>query len=231
MSTTSGRRSDVFGQAEQTAHEWLATVARHLSSEDLHLAFRVSRAWLHTVRDRLSVDGAAHFAAQLPVTWRGLFYDGWQPAHVPVKYDAEQFLLTVAQDSGISLPEARRAAAAVTAALVELTSPDHIRHLLLQLPEALREVLEPDGQAGVQRAEAEQVPEPERRGPSSGGAAGPPVEARIDRLERDVQVVTEALGALLGALDEPPASEPEPSRSLSGARRAHQILLSRTSTD
>jgi hypothetical protein len=98
------------------------------------------------------VVGAAHFAAQLPVTWRGLFYDGWQPAQVPVTYEVEQFLVTVAQDSGTSVPEARQAAAAVTAALEELTSGDQIRRLI-QLSSALRDVLDSSGQQRAQPAE------------------------------------------------------------------------------
>jgi uncharacterized protein (DUF2267 family) len=230
MTTASARRFDVFAQAEQTAHEWLTTVARYLATEDPHHAYRVVRTWLHTVRDRLSVDGAAHFAAQLPVIWRGLFYDGWQPAHVPVKYDVEQFLIAVAQDAGTSVPEARRDAAAVTAALEELTSPDLIRHLLIQLPGDLREALEPAGQQRAKPAREQPPGGPEPGTSSSGDPVEPPIEARVERLERDVQILADALGAFVDALDEPPSSEPEPTRQTAAARRAHQILLTRTST-
>jgi uncharacterized protein (DUF2267 family) len=230
MATTSAGRTDVFGQVEQTAHEWLAAVARHLATEDPHHAYRMLRTWLHTVRDRLPVDGAAHFAAQLPMTLRGLFYDGWQPAHVPVKYDVEQFLITVAQDSRTSVPEARRAAAAVTAALEELTSPDQMGHLLLQLPVPLREILEPNGQHRAQPAQEKPPREPQPGASSWGDTVEPPHAARIGRLERDVQILADALGALVEALDERPSSEPEPMRQVSAARRAHQILLTRTTT-
>ena len=230
MTTASARRFDVFNQAEQTAREWLVTVSRYLPTEDPHHAYGIVRAWLHSVRDRLTVDAAAHFAAQLPLVWRGLFYDGWQPRQVPVKYDADQFLMTIAQDANLSIGEARQAAAAVTAALQELTSTDHLGHLLAQLPGPLREVLEPRGQQRSERAEHEQPTPPEPRSPAAGETVRRPVDARVERLEHDVQRLTAALSAFVHAFEESPSSEPEPTRHANGARRAHQILLTRTST-
>ena len=228
MSTA--RRFDIFGQAEQTAHDWLATVAQHVATEDQHRAHRLVRAWLHTVRDRLTVESAVHFAAQLPLVWRGLFYDGWQPRQVPVKYDADQFLMTVAQDADLSIEEARQAVAAVTEALEELTSTNQIGHLLAQLPMPLREVLEPSGRRRLQVAGEKPALPPEQRPPASGATVQPPVDERVERLEHDVQVLADALGAFVQGFEEGPRSEPEPTRRAAGARRAHQILLTRTNT-
>jgi uncharacterized protein (DUF2267 family) len=50
------------------------------------------RAVLHALRDRLVVTEAADMAAQLPTLIRGLFYEGWKPAKVPVKMTREEFL-------------------------------------------------------------------------------------------------------------------------------------------
>jgi uncharacterized protein (DUF2267 family) len=50
------------------------------------------RAVLHALRDRLVVTEAADMAAQLPMLIRGLFYEGWKPAKVPVKMSREEFL-------------------------------------------------------------------------------------------------------------------------------------------
>ncbi|MBO0874187.1 MAG: DUF2267 domain-containing protein, partial [Pseudonocardia sp.] len=63
-----------------TAEVWVSAVAQQLGTEDRHYACRGLRAWLHTVRDRVTVDGAAHFAAQPPMLLRGLFFDGWTPS-------------------------------------------------------------------------------------------------------------------------------------------------------
>ena len=39
--------------AMQTAHTWVHDVAREFDTEDGEFAYRVLRAWLHTLRDRL----------------------------------------------------------------------------------------------------------------------------------------------------------------------------------
>lgn len=70
-------------QAVQSANHWLKEIASDSQVEDAGHAYSVLRAVLHTLRDRLSVDEAADFAAQLPVFWRGVFFEGWQPSHVP----------------------------------------------------------------------------------------------------------------------------------------------------
>ena len=54
------------------ANAWLADIDAGFGTSDRHLAYRVLRAWLHCLRDRLSVEVAAHFAAQLPELLRGL---------------------------------------------------------------------------------------------------------------------------------------------------------------
>jgi len=50
--------------AMHIAHTWVNDVARELDTEDREFAYRVLRAWLHTLRDRLPVEASAHFAAQ-----------------------------------------------------------------------------------------------------------------------------------------------------------------------
>jgi uncharacterized protein (DUF2267 family) len=61
-------------------------------------SYAALRSVLHAVRDRLTVDEAAHVAAQLPMLVRGMYYEGWDPSNVPVKMDREQFLERVARD-------------------------------------------------------------------------------------------------------------------------------------
>ena len=62
--------------ATQSAHTWIRDVAREFDTEDLEFAYRVLRAWLHTLRDRLTVQASAHFAAQLPDLIRGVYLRG-----------------------------------------------------------------------------------------------------------------------------------------------------------
>jgi uncharacterized protein (DUF2267 family) len=44
--------------------QWLADVADEFGTGDRRFAYRVTRAWLHTLRDRLPVPVAAHFAVR-----------------------------------------------------------------------------------------------------------------------------------------------------------------------
>jgi uncharacterized protein (DUF2267 family) len=53
----------VFDHAVRTADEWLASVAREFETKDQTFANRALRAWLHGLRDELTVEVCAHFAA------------------------------------------------------------------------------------------------------------------------------------------------------------------------
>jgi uncharacterized protein (DUF2267 family) len=87
---------EVIDSTVQKTHEWLDDIAEiaHLSKAD---AYKALRAVLQTLRDRLPVDDAAHLAAQLPLLIRGIFFDGWRPADVPIKLSREAFLDAVGQ--------------------------------------------------------------------------------------------------------------------------------------
>jgi uncharacterized protein (DUF2267 family) len=62
------------------------------------LSYDALRSALHVLRDRLPVQEAADLAAQLPMVMRGLYYEGWRPAKVPVKMNHEEFLQRVQHD-------------------------------------------------------------------------------------------------------------------------------------
>jgi uncharacterized protein (DUF2267 family) len=107
------------------------------------MAYRVTRSWLHTLRDRLPVPIAAHLAAQLPELLRGVFYEGWNPSKVPVKYGKDEYLERFAQNAQIHKTEARTSGQLVTAALSKHLSPGIVSEAFGVLPADIRDILEP----------------------------------------------------------------------------------------
>ena len=129
--------------AVQTAHTWINDVAREFATEDREFAYRVLRAWLHTLRDRLTVEASAHFAAQLPDLIRGVYYAGWNPDAVPEKFDAEAYTRRFAREATITPGEVGKAAAATTAAVSKHLPPAQVNKVLDQLPAAIRILMQP----------------------------------------------------------------------------------------
>ena len=112
--------------AVQATHIWVNDVAKEFDTDDREFAYGVLRAWLHTLRDRLTVEASARFAAQLPDLIRGVFYAGWNPNNVPDKYDAEVCALRFAKEAGVALDDVGEAAAATTAAVLHHLPAAHV---------------------------------------------------------------------------------------------------------
>ncbi|WIX98245.1 DUF2267 domain-containing protein [Amycolatopsis mongoliensis] len=201
---------DPLAHAQQRAHEWLTAVAAQLGTEDRHFAYRAVRAWLHLVRDRLTVDSAVHLGAQLPQFLRGVYYEGWAPAKVPVRYDADRFSALFAGEAQVGIAEVPAIAGAVSAAMNGLFSPGQLDHVFTVLPAGLRSELE--GRPPVASAQ-----------PASHGTE----HLRLNALEDTVLLLTDAVSALVRGLEELPTGEPGGGRAAKAAQEAHRILMSR----
>jgi len=131
---------------ERTVHktnEWLDDLAGEMHT-DREEAWRVLRAYLRVLRDRLTVDEAAQLAAQLPHLLRGVFYEGFDPGHQPERIrDRDELLARLAELARLrSDDEAARAAAAATRVLRRHISEGEFDDVLAQLPKDIRAVLE-----------------------------------------------------------------------------------------
>jgi uncharacterized protein (DUF2267 family) len=115
----------------QKTHDWIARVAEALHMEKRD-AYKSLRAVLHTVRDRLPVDVAVHFGAQLPMLIRGLYYEGWAPSKVPMKLSREQFLDSVREkivaDRAIDPLETTLAVLSVVSTYIGGGEIDKVKH-------------------------------------------------------------------------------------------------------
>ena len=75
----------IFEESTKDAALLLKDVAAELRTEDLNKAGRIFRAVLQSIRDRMPVHDAIQFAAQLPVFWKGVYFDQYDLDKVPVK--------------------------------------------------------------------------------------------------------------------------------------------------
>lgn len=134
---------DIIDRSDEKAHIWLNELADELGSTDHQHAYRVLRAFLHALRDRLSVDEAAQLAAQLPIFIRGVFYEGWDPSRTPEHArDIDSFLEHIATEAVLAgETEASFATAAASTVLRRHISAGENESVLHQLPEHVRELL------------------------------------------------------------------------------------------
>jgi uncharacterized protein (DUF2267 family) len=84
---------DVFDTTVQKTNELLKRIEETCEWQgQRHHAYMVLRAVLHTLRDRLPLEQIAHLGAQLPMLVRGIYYEGFDPSHIPKKMKREDFL-------------------------------------------------------------------------------------------------------------------------------------------
>lgn len=133
----------ILDRSVEKAHVWLDEVARALGTDDRRQAYRVLRAYLHALRDRLTVDEAAQLAAQLPDLIRGIYYEDWNPSSTPVKYRGlSDFLDRMAADAGLDGETAASYAVGAAAEVLRRhVSPGEIDDVRAQLPEDLLPIL------------------------------------------------------------------------------------------
>lgn len=151
---------EVFDKTLQTTNIWLNEIMADLGP-DRKLAYRVLRAVLHALRDRLTVEEAAQASAQLPLLVRGIFYDGWHPAGKPdrIRSEEEFFDRVAAELGGIRPVNTRNAVRSVLKVIGLHLSPGELDDLKRQLPEPVRR-LWPEQENAEIRAAARAAREP-----------------------------------------------------------------------
>jgi len=133
----------IIDRRTEKTHVWLKEVAERLGTDDHRLAYRVLRAYLQALRDRLTVQEVAQLGAQLPELIRGMYYEGWHPSATPVHYrGTADFLDRIATEAELSGETgASEAVNAVAAVLRQHISAGEIEDVRAQLPENLQPIL------------------------------------------------------------------------------------------
>ncbi len=131
-----------FDSTLQTTNVWLNEILDRMGWIDRHRAYHALRAVLHALRDRLTIEGAAALAAQLPLLVRGIYYEGWHPADKPVKErKKEEFLAHVASAFRDDPVDPEVVTRAVFGVLTRHVSGGEVAHLEHLLPPEIRTLL------------------------------------------------------------------------------------------
>jgi uncharacterized protein (DUF2267 family) len=144
MSTTG---LEVFDKTLHTTNVWLGEIEASIGP-DRHVAWKVLSTVLHKLRDHLLIELAAHLGAQLPLLVRGVYYDQFEPAKLPVESDtAEEFIHEVQNWlSDTRTVDAKDAIAAVFGVLSRHVSPGQVEKVRNALPGGIR-ALWPEAEA------------------------------------------------------------------------------------
>ena len=126
------------------AEVWINEIRRELGIDDEERAYLALRSGLHALRDRLTVEEAAHLAAQLPMMIRGLFFEGWHPGGKRARLRSkESFLEEIESEMPRGRLEATRVAHAVFRVLDKHVSQGQIDNVRHSLPRPIAELWSP----------------------------------------------------------------------------------------
>jgi uncharacterized protein (DUF2267 family) len=133
---------DVFDTTVHKTNTWLKDVAQNLGVQDRRKAYRSLRATMHALRDRLTVEEAAQFSAQLPMLMRGIYYEGWDPTGKPLRErHLNEYLAQVRRELGPDDDiDPEQAARAVFHAFAQHITAGEIDDVKQVLPREIREL-------------------------------------------------------------------------------------------
>ena len=123
---------------------WLKDLMQRTGWEDKQRVYRLLRATMHALRDRLSPEEAVHLGAQLPMLIRGLYFEGWRVTGKPLtERTVDAFVAHVRKEFGTDLgsdAEAEKAVRAVFALLSDKISKGEMEDVRHTMPRPLREL-------------------------------------------------------------------------------------------
>lgn len=133
---------EVFDTKIQETNRWLGSLSQKIGGEDRHRAYLILRATLHALRDRLGTHAAAHFAAQLPMLLRGIFYKGWRPDGEPPKQRHIRDFLDAFREylPNSVIVDDEEAVRTVFRVIWEMIDPGEVEKILATLPKDLRDL-------------------------------------------------------------------------------------------
>jgi uncharacterized protein (DUF2267 family) len=134
---------DVFDRTLETTHIWLNEICNDLGP-DKQVAWKVLSTVLHKLRDRLTINLAAHLGAQLPLLIRGVYYDQYEPDRMPSELRSrDEFVGEVAEWLSDTRPvDPEEAVRSVFRLLSRHISEGQVNKVRDALPKSLRHLWE-----------------------------------------------------------------------------------------
>lgn len=130
----------VFDETVQLSNVWLNELMGELGWDNKQRTYRVLRATLHALRDRLTAHEAVQLGAQLPMLIRGIYYEDWHLKDaVPAERTKHEFFDHVyAELRGDPTLDAERPVREVFKLLARKISPGEIDDVKKMLPPEVR---------------------------------------------------------------------------------------------
>ncbi len=138
-------RIPALNRGLQDAAAWLRELARMPPFQSEEQAYAAFRAVIHSLRDRLEMHEAVHFAGQMPTLVRGIYYEGWVPSRAPNdERTLPEFLASVREILGPGQPADAMPLKPATRVVLEFCErkfdTGQIRHVREQLPRHVQEL-------------------------------------------------------------------------------------------
>lgn len=133
---------EVIDHTVQLTHEWINELRDRLDWDSSRDALRLLRVTMSQIRDHLGHEEMAQLSAQMPLLIRGMFFEGWQPAHTPVR-DRKAAHFTEAIEAEVGSVQQWRGVADITAVFRTLDnkiSRGEIADVKACLPQAIRDM-------------------------------------------------------------------------------------------
>lgn len=132
---------EVFDKTLQTTNIWLEEIGEEIGP-DRQRCYHALCAVLHTLRDYLPIEASAHFAAQMPILVKGIYFHAWRPRHSAQHgRKLEDFLYEV-QERLLQIRPlgAEEACRAVFRVLNRHISPGELEKIISTLPRDIRRI-------------------------------------------------------------------------------------------
>ncbi len=129
-------------------YEWLKDISTAMGWEEEErnslASLAILKTVLHELRDNLLLESSAHLSAQLPTFVRGLYFEGWQPARIPLRErKQDEFLSSIKthlKEGSHPDIDAEQAAKAVFRTLASKISEGEAHKIKQSLPKHIKEL-------------------------------------------------------------------------------------------